>query len=785
METQESIIFKLSPNQIQELIEDNNLIREGYQVHFVIDPSELIEFCFPFGLFKKRSAFQNINNIIEEQIALFEVFYIFKHKPILLDEYLGEVLRIKKNIDFLKTVGTNVIDQLNELKNTSKIDPNELNDEINSGDASSIIKKNFNLILAIVLGIYKQGESRFIDVYKNRINFIDPLDPNRIVEDVFSKHRGSELTSQINQEFYKYAQKSIRFSSQTEEQTYYRNSMIDAIAIDRIISINQELNDIYRSNENIKEKYLFLYLSSGAKTDFVFKSEIVKKSLPIINNTSYSLLRTREQMYTQIIFRGGADDRAETNKKLERLKYYIELKNSDFYKSDEWDTIKSSIKKVKNSYEEQIKSYGLISNYKIKEYRELFGGDQKITEDDMRYLKIFDKIISFKQKKLFLTNEKIDINDENQILSDFKLPFYSLLIGLKRLPDKSELNEKLNMGRDAVVGINHRLPLYFFNINDEKYKKLIKKITSIYIAPPFEVSLKEVCQEFLDLDIKINKINLEHELVRCLITFAHPTPDADSIVYNFADEICKSIPKDNSYRNEFNYIMLWAGRRKKDYAKTNEFAKFIIKRLSNAKFGGVYLARFYHGKCLNTYSWLLDKNYFMPPSEISFLSAIKDGEEALKLYNNDLLENSIPHKRKAITALLNTLAYMHALISRVEKADININKAREYINQLKTFSDKNKWLIHPEYLHTEAYIEYQEYLIIKETEPDNFSKMKEKLSNALREIEKACFVKKQKTDNLNIRESLTNNVSDVIELEYIHLWDVIDENLRFLEKQSN
>ena len=86
-----------------------------------------------------------------------------------------------------------------------------------------------------------------------------------------------------------------------------------------------------------------------------------------------------------------------------------------------------------------------------------------------------------------------------------------------------------------------------------------------------------------------------------------------------------------------------------------------------------------------------------------------------------------------------------------------LKEARQALNELKGWTRKDSWIpVYPEYFHTEAFLEYQEYLLGKLTNLKRES-LKSKLEHAYREISAAV--------ELFPTKETYNKLKELIELE--------------------
>jgi hypothetical protein len=168
--------------------------------------------------------------------------------------------------------------------------------------------------------------------------------------------------------------------------------------------------------------------------------------------------------------------------------------------------------------------------------------------------------------------------------------------------------------------------------------------------------------------------------------------------------------------------------------------------------------RFFHGLCLAIYSWLMKKPNDSPPR---LEEAIAATQTAISLYKTQSTGNE---NDDVLAANYNNLAYFlawsvelmqeTAAVSRDELAQQNreaLAKAREALEGLKRLVDKSTWerTKHPEYFHTEAYLEYMEFTVASLT--GDLAVGLRKLENANKEIEIALRLLAEGPTKINYR----------------------------------
>jgi tetratricopeptide (TPR) repeat protein len=154
--------------------------------------------------------------------------------------------------------------------------------------------------------------------------------------------------------------------------------------------------------------------------------------------------------------------------------------------------------------------------------------------------------------------------------------------------------------------------------------------------------------------------------------------------------------RQDGFRKEFLYIACWAGRRRRIF---NEVDQLVMQAIEDFQKD----PRFYHGRSLNTFAWLSDEEQrsYCP---YTLEEAIADGLKAVMLYKRRQKKD-----QEMLAANYNNLAYFYAYDRAGSYFDLI--KARDCLENLKKCVPKNDWdPLFPEYLHTEAHVEYEEFL---------------------------------------------------------------------------
>src|SRR5689334_15832238 len=105
----------LTRDELRDVIDDLALEAAGTQIYICVDPHELYDFCFPIDPLQPHEV--DIDLVADDQIAMFETFYNFPTKPILLPEYRAELESLTHYLNFIMHQALRGKDVLREFVN--------------------------------------------------------------------------------------------------------------------------------------------------------------------------------------------------------------------------------------------------------------------------------------------------------------------------------------------------------------------------------------------------------------------------------------------------------------------------------------------------------------------------------------------------------------------------------------------------------------------------------------------------------------------------------------------
>jgi len=735
-------LHDLTVDKVDEVVLDLRLVADGATIHFAVDPYEIAEFCFPVNPSNTKPV--DIDVIADNQASFNEIFFRRQHRPLLLPEYFKELRGILNYFDH----------QLSDAYSKAEI----LQELIRAGQLGEIVGKrkqayediaedHFNVLLAVARGVYSVGVERFRVVYNQRLlkeNQLDTedADDKLVINEILTSYSESPLKRKIYTEI----GELIKNSNETavEKERRRRSLLVDAGAIDRTIYLNMHLEKAFKQ-KRLKRRCVILYFSSAVRTRRIFNLAQVRAALPEINGSKYPIWRTRNQVFAYVVYKSSNPDSGqqilETIHSLEKIKsVLLELDKLQNFQCDSCllkgqtpgdcaliqfcSDITSLVGEIKIA-RNQIENLGLINNLG-EDYKRLI--DVQTSPVGLRfqsYLDLFADVCSSGIKDIALDrmNQKqhwIIINSEAANL--FKEGF---MLGR----DKRPLSFRTS--RDEIINIDQILP-FKPQMKSRRYTQILESILTYCRDPtPGQFKLLEGAhKQYVRLDPGPGKRDPEQELLNCYLYLAFGRGSDETKAYKYAKELVQSSSTTGAGRNmerEYRYVLLWAARRQGQFKEADDCAnKAIVKWRSDP--------RFYHGRCLNTYAWLQKEGEHCP---LTIRDAIADAQKAIELYKRAARKN-----RDVLAANYNNLAYffaMDAIAPETYNEDglTKLGEARNVLSSLKKLAPKSNWLPeHPEYHHTEAFLEYQEFLMGFARNTD-VEQLRDKLRHAQVEIDKA------------------------------------------------
>lgn len=776
-------IHPLSAGEIDEVIWDTELMNQGSVIYFSVDPYEVVDFCFPFNPADLKHP--DVAKIADNQIALYSVFYERSQKPVLLDEYILELQQHNQFLIHATNSAYRKTDQLERLILDSGLDQIIPTGKVISDDhLLEIIAETFNILGAVVLGVYKKGVERFSEICTTRLLTRDfrsdscTEQENEFILEAFRNSRPTRLSQQI------YSKLATRIETIVKKQPWMRRreytmlkaSKRDADAVDRLIALNTTLERAFKAGK-LERRHIFLYLSSASKTKAIFELSATRKAFPRIDGKNYSIWRTRDQVFASVVHRGTTH--AESIINLKRVREVIErigIYRQNYSETggigcdscvlvgpegDEPCALRElciqvrDVSQIIEQQREEANNYALVSS--LRDYQDLIDLEGA-NKEHQKYTDLFNQLLDNRN----ITNYAKDRKELYLLLVQVNSEFAnSLLENLLRIDEVAvAVDAYMRRGRDPVASILQHLPTLPI-VPDPDYAEIIGDVVEFYKTPQQGESdrinqkinlVRSACERFLRIGTRNSGFSPAHELVRCYLYLALPTRLGDEHAYGHASALLNTVGVSqglDKLEPEYRYLMCWAARRARNYAAGDKLATDSIDLYPEDP-------RFYQARCLNTFSWFADDSRPLPvPDMLTMKQAIADAETAISCSKtkDDVRYQDI------ILACYNNLACFWSY--RLDST-FDISESRENLNNLKALFKREFWdPQYPEFYHTEAYVEYMEYKHPPRDKTDDVSYLRFKLQNAREMIEKAYSLH-QKPDYEKLRKKIVSALEDLM-----------------------
>jgi len=715
---------------IDLLINDIDLILKGYELHYIIDPSDVFEFSFPYGITFDNTD-KSIDCVGDETIAYSYMFN--NYKPILLDEYKNELFTKMYKISSKKMDDTILEKFQNDYKESNESKREEL---------LSKLKKSATFLLSTALRTKSS-----IKILHNTVFSVLQIDSftykNKndeiVISQIFKEIRQSSWSKEV---FKDWLAKKIENSKEqigdNLQKTFinYQSTYLDFRIIDRICCINKGVQE----STKLKRKHIFLYFSSAHKSKTIFEEKKVIEHLPTIENIKeYNLLRNTKHAF--LLFLVGATNYLQATDSKDRIKEIKKTKETLIYLkgiAKQHNELLNTITQIGEGFKE-LEKYIEINKKKRNslETESITSQIQKHVEYKEKLqnlIKEFDENNQFNFIKILI--EKL-IKDAERVhsniaASEIKMAYSiqsSILNNLLTISNENNM-VNFNKGDDCIRGNYHHLPVLLF-FNNHKTDNSISILTHIVYNEKRQQENKKQFYENLQIfyiktENENEGFNYEGILLRLLIYLILSKKETDNEfldVYEFLKNVYKNLLQttnniQDSWNADYLYFLAWMERREKKYSKS-------LKRCRD----GIGLfpedPRFTHGMALAYYNLSIGCVSLGVQNFDNFTRMISKAENSLCMYDNWLKKNIHNENYKFLVignkkALYNLILYSMCLyyydqlaneklyrIGVLEKK-YSLQYLRDDLLIEKLFDGNQDDKIYPEFTHTESILELVE-----------------------------------------------------------------------------
>jgi hypothetical protein len=712
-----SILQTLSTDtdRISLVKSDQELILDGWEIHFAPDIYDLGDFCFPFD---PENVLKDLkpNRVAEKsrlQNGRYEVMYNVTHKPILLESYEEELASFLRWARWSKLV-VKESDFIDPLLSAFDIqtdgDPKEVRETL-----SKLTDKDMSSVLVVATNLASTGIKRLGEIV-NKLAVHGSLD-NKPGERPILRRR-SEVVNIILDRFRQYFEDNkghsrgedlsqrgdddnLAFRSQAKIDA---NNRRDAEAFDQLL----QLNEIYN-----KEKHMILYFSSAPKSLYLDRSlELKEKYYPQINGKPYDLVRTATDLFVYMVYKGDA---GETIPRTQSAKHRL----------NELEQLIKQIENIKEAFEEAsatckhctidiaqkrcdygvlcdgVKRYGhyieqreeLNVNYSLQKRLAGILEKHQSRSAKNRYKEILMTLREVLDEKVKAKNQEMEVNLQSSIN---KADFLSTVVDSSN--PKAELLLKIG-GSSKRTRKEPKVSCYLNSypvcliIKNSQLKTIVREVLDLFEVAWDRRSFTGYVGEYLQLDIELNKQGQEHpesELVRC---FLYLLMDQASKAMEIAEKYLKSTRIDEDVRQEFRYLLCFI------FWKTG-----YLKKAINLASEGAELAP-HSGKFLHCRSMIILSYVDQQPVQKSYSpnDMVKDTQKAIEEFSND---HDLPMQSDMLGVCHNNLAYY---FSEPKFELVDVASAEEHLRELIKYIGEEKWDLYPEFYHTKGAVLYRKF----------------------------------------------------------------------------
>jgi hypothetical protein len=738
------LLKSLQTEDIKNLIADISLLESGYQIYYAIDNYDLVEYCFPLGIDGSKTE-KSIDIIGDEQFAYRFFFEKFKKKIWLPREYIAEVINERNQ----------VIDKAGELANIKGVLEDRFIMPIikskDEGKRKILLARfknqiSFSLSFSLMTpnSVKKFHELLQQDLKYNVEDFIGDTDINE-TDEIIDRSKVNEAfdewiadqKSDSESQLKKYNNKSLNEAVNFLESIYR-----DITVIFKLINVNKRLDE-----KNVKKIILF-HSSTPKRSQHFFKLNSISKSLPLINNVQYQLLRNKAQSYLLSLIwnEGSGTDYAVIKERLEQLmtiaeKYEdSETRRRQIVKTFELD--KNLFQEINQHLRTDLENSFLISRIKeVRSYQQSIYGQIEFYEktngrDFLSIINVYKDILRIVEQ--YIPEIKNTLAEET-LASNYLIQesIFNVLINLDK--DKTIVVKK---GKDAVRGTFHHLPFLLFydqNFISAKSKELLYPLLDYCFLSGkrrdvglkhFKKYIQNYSNYFGDGKTPDWSLNIISILILLLIPQEVESETQETGVLERVEvflELFERVKKteinslkDVDFERELLYLKVWILRRERLFSDAEKVCEMAIDRYPADP-------RFYHGLSLIYYSRAFINNAdsdtsFRTEKEINQI--IELAIRSVSMYEKSVSSNEFVGF--TIIALNNMLAHLYTEYYKLSgRKDSNyLQKADEQLKRLIDFllTRGKNYEEYPEFLQTKANMQLEQSIYYWE---------EKKFSNAL------------------------------------------------------
>lgn len=649
---------QIKSDDVELLINDLELLEDGYIINYIIDPYDIINFCFPYGI-KFHKEKRTLDEIGDEMIAY---TYIFQnYNPIIVDEYRLELTlnrnRIHQNTE--EHLKKNLFGELEErLAKANEKRKEKIYKELK--ESATFLFSTFFLTRTFINrfdSIYKDLQLDRLELQSNssKNKYIVEKD-EQIIFEIFRYSKRTPWSAKAFKEWVREKDENNGFTKLVEDEdgkivripkTKYeiesemKSAYQDFVVIDRLCNINRKIN----TNRNIRGKYLFLYFSSAEKSKEIFSMDTTIEHLPevSINNPQnaskkihdrYNIWRNVKHAY--LIFLCLDKDKQVSIEDLKRIysaKKNDEVKELHRIESDQsfdserlYEDFEYISKNSQKEFEEESIKIQIKKHSEYKQSLENLIDKLDKKRGNIRELKtIYEGLL----QDAITASREITPSTKMEVES-------SVQSSLSKLLSLSEENSELDLhkGIDLIEGNYQHLPILLFLENDNiknELRTLLLEVIDFVVKSPRQ--REQTLRDFFE--------NIKNLYTRSSYLYSKANEDAVEDLY-FPNILIKSliylilpVSKNNDKHKKLEAIKYQEMEAWNYVRDTFEFLK-LSEKYEDQKFRDLY--GLMNHRRISYKKWHLDYRYFLIWSSRrngDFSESIQLADKAIDVSPND------------------------------------------------------------------------------------------------------------------------------------------------------
>lgn len=783
----------------------NKFVKElqNTQILYATDIYDISEYCFPFGIpgdIRSTPPAGGIDYLIDRQLAW---QHLFSDDIILFDQYKPELRYLKRSAG--RKFPAEAVAEYQKLTPLLQQSQEEKSQAVND------LEQNLKLYLGTFFGFAQSGMDRLRNLLSDCLIVDEDMFseksyryPDVLVEELMRNQPGV-LAYELYQE------RGQTFKGDSEMIAHRRaNLYTDCAVLDRLININKGLENLsgvqqrfivlFVSSTQLFDDYFTkhpTYRYSLPKGPLgrpiellrnvqqlyarilVEQSRPVEKPLERLNDFLFirQIVQTREQAKVSV-----TANQEEAN--------YPASKDSKSLVS-----FRQQTQDLRKAYE----GYARLTDYDRYEQR---------FKEEFKQFKVFldgaglSQLVDEVSQAVSSYELENDIKASQTRLNGFVIGYNfqeQLEASLSRLDQATPFIS--TSPHDYIGGTDHHLPT-LLTVRQPASQSVLDSLIQVIFKPDFVRAKKEPINELDqhqrdELRRQLAKMQLrfstppiaksdpnaltdffDDNIVKYLLFLILPPiyPDQDrerimqwslrSDIRQLTELVLPSIPEESAQRSKetlqnLRYIEIWVLRRLGYFGKSLELVE--IANQTDQEFFGGHDPRFYHGASLATYCLYCQKKEETQQSDLQLLQdAIKSSEKAYDHFEKsaqsaDVYEQKGQIVKKTFLALVNSLIYLKTVLFghtyKQNSANTNqllIDELRKKLDdELKSGLNKAGASVdqYPEYMHTEAHLEFWEATLACEQE--NYELALKKTNMARQTLMKAQAMHKQRSPLAN------------------------------------